>query len=151
MSSRGAVAAPSLRTFGALWWAVSLIGLLLAIALAAFSGLALPAACNAGEGLLADLGTSPEELGICEARAGWQRAVSTALPLLAAIGFVLALGIVVMSIARGAERRGKVSFAIGSGSRATVARLLLVCAWLMLTGWFVAQALIGLIGSYNSA
>jgi hypothetical protein len=144
-------ARPSLRNFGVLWWAVTGLGLFLALALAAFSGLLVPAGCDASEGLLQDFGTSPEELGFCDARSGWQRTLLTALPLAAAAELTLALVIVIAAISRGGERRGKISFAIRSSSLATVARLALVSGWLMIAGWFLAQVVIGLIGSYNSA
>ena len=114
---------PALRRFGPLWWTVSLIGLLLALGLAALSGLIVPAGCDASEGLLEDLGTYPEALGLCDARSGWRRALLTGLALGAAAALALALMIVAGGIARagGEGRRGRLSFSIRSGFWAAVA------------------------------
>ena len=126
--------------------------MLLALALTAFSGLIVPAACDVSEGLLQDVGTSPEELGFCDARSGWRRALLTALPLGAAATLGFAIVIVLGAIARRtATREGRLSFAIQSGFWARVARTALVGGWLLLGAWLLAQAAIGLLGDYSAA
>lgn len=143
---------PALRRFGPLWWVVSALGLLVALALAAFSGLIVPAGCDAGESLLGDLGTSPQELGFCDARSGWRRGLLTGLALGAAAALALSITIVVLGIARGRTegQRSGLSRDMQSGFWAVVARTALVGGWLLLAGWLIAQAAIGLLGDYNS-
>ena len=144
---------PALRRFGPLWWVVSAIGLILALVLAAFSGLVVPAGCYASDGLLGGLGTSPEELGFCGARSGWRRTLLTGLALGAAAALALSIGVVAAGIARGrgAARGSGLSREIQSGWWAAVARTALVGGWLLLATWLVAQAAIGLLGAYNGA
>ena len=144
---------PALRRFGPLWWVVSALGLLVALALAVFSGLIVPAGCNAGASLLGDLGTSPEELGFCGARSGWRRTLLTGLALGAAAALAFSIAVVAAGVARGrsAALGSGLTRELQSGWWAALARTALVGGWLLLAGWLVAQAAIGLLGDYNGA
>ncbi len=138
---------PALPRFSPLGWAVSVAGLVLALILVALNGAFLSAGCEAGASVLGQVGTSPDALGLCEARSGWRRTLLGALALGAAVALALSIAIVTAGIVTGETRRTSPLYEVRGGFWSVVARTSVTAGLILLAAWGVAQAAISLLGA----